>query len=207
MQQHQDLTAILPQETTVIVIGDVCLDEYLHGSVSRVALDCPVPVFSASGSRFYPGLASNMAQNIANLGEHFGTYLLGVVGNEDKGSQLRDLVSASPRIAPFLYRISGRPTCHKCRVVAQGNLQVLRIDNETATPIPRKAEEALLKEFRSTLPHVQGIICSDNRKCCLTPRLLQNVITAARAAALLVIIDPKCEDPERFHGSTIIKPN
>ncbi|KAK5989692.1 Bifunctional protein HldE [Cladobotryum mycophilum] len=204
---RNSLESYLPDTLSILVIGDICLDEFIHGNVSRVAFDQPIPVLKTSRTLYHMGQAGNVAMNLVKLGSDIHVHLLGVVGDDPQGKRIHDLASSTKGIHPHLQIVDGRPTIHKCRVVAQMEHHMLRIDTEVTDHLPSKTEDALLTSMSPILPNVHGIIVSDYAKGTLSPGLIKGIIDLARKSSVPVLIDPKGTDPTRYEGVTILKPN
>jgi D-beta-D-heptose 7-phosphate kinase / D-beta-D-heptose 1-phosphate adenosyltransferase len=207
LSETQHLSGCLPERLSILVIGDLGLDEYVTGDVSRVAFDRPIPVLRASDTLRTPGGAANLAQNLVSLGPEIQVHLLGVVGDDSAGASLTGLLAEQGILTQDVQTIANRPTTHKLRAVAQMDHYLVRIDRESTEAIPKSVEEVLLAAVRSQLPHVHGLICSDYNKGCLTPSLLQAIINEAHLSKKPVIIDPKGSDHARYVGASVIKPN
>ena len=183
----------------VLVVGDVMLDRYWFGEVSRISPEAPVPVVKVERSEERPGGAANVARNAAVLGAT--VTLLSVIGRDEAGTCLEKLV-AEEGIKGRLHRDSSVPTTVKLRVIGRQQ-QLLRIDFET---VPSHAVlAAKLDEFERSVSRVQLVILSDYAKGGLTH--IERMIASARAAGKPVLVDPKGEDFERYRGATVMTPN
>jgi D-beta-D-heptose 7-phosphate kinase / D-beta-D-heptose 1-phosphate adenosyltransferase len=198
---------MLPDTLSVLVIGDLLLDEYLHGTVSRIAFDRPIPIVRTANRTLQLGGAANVAANLARLGSGVKVQLVGVVGDDQAGDQLQKLVSITKRISSNIQVVPGRPTTHKCRVVAQMDQHLLRLDTETTEDISAEVEDAIMTIVNRHLLHVRGIVCSDYAKGTLSASLVRKIIRAAREREIPVLIDPKGTDLARYADATILKPN
>ena len=188
----------------VLVVGDVILDEYLHGSIERISPEAPVPVVDSSTSRTVLGGAANVAHNLAALG--CDVMLAGVVGSDAPGRTLREALADAGIDATCLVEDGARSTTHKVRVVAHGQ-QVLRLDREVRTPLSTQTQAALLAGIVRALPGVDGVILSDYHKGVLAPGMVEAVVQAARAAHKPVVVDPKGRGYERYRGVAALTPN
>ena len=189
---------------TVLCVGDVMLDRFLHGDIERISPEAPVPVIHLRETREMLGGAGNVASNIASLG---GTaILIGLVGQDDSASRLRAIIAGQPAIVPALVGSSHRPTICKTRFVA-GRQQVVRADEESRAPLEPDEEEALIAAFGAQLPRAHAVIFSDYGKGALSAAMLERGIEAARAAGVPVFVDPKSDDFARYRGATCITPN
>ncbi|KAF7598091.1 MAG: D-glycero-beta-D-manno-heptose-7-phosphate kinase [Candidatus Dactylopiibacterium carminicum] len=192
---------IIPETTLarVLVVGDVMLDRYWFGEVSRISPEAPVPVVHVQRSEERPGGAANVARNAAALGAKVS--LLAVVGNDEPASALEQLLS-DDGVNARLHRDPSLSTTIKLRVLGRQQ-QLLRIDFEN---LP--AHEVLrdkLVEFRALLPEHDVVVLSDYGKGGLLH--VQEMIDLARAAGKIVLVDPKGDDYSRYRGASLLTPN
>ena len=191
-------------ETTaarVLVVGDVMLDRYWIGDVSRISPEATVPVVLVDGEERRLGGAANVAGNCAALGAR--TRLLSVVGADPEGKLLETLLKKEG-IEPRLHRDRSIKTTQKLRVIArQQRQQLLRVDFEV--PPSREVLASKLTEFRSALKQCDIVILSDYGKGGLTH--VAKMIAMARRAGKPVLVDPKGDDYSRYAGATIVTPN
>ncbi|WP_370631401.1 D-glycero-beta-D-manno-heptose-7-phosphate kinase [Methylosinus sp. Sm6] len=199
-----DIGALLPVGSRIVVLGDLMLDSYIHGSVNRISPEAPVPVLRFVGQDETAGGAANVAFNLSALGAD--PLLIGIVGVDDTADRLAALM-ASRGIATELVASPDRPTTIKTRVLASRRQQMLRIDREVNKPIPEEVENRLLERVAAALDEAQAIIISDYAKGCLTDRVLAGVIGMANERGVPVLIDPKRRDFSAYAGATYIKPN
>jgi len=183
----------------LLVVGDVMLDRYWFGEVSRISPEAPVPVVKVERTEERPGGAANVARNASALGA--GVALLSVIGEDEAGESLRRLVEAD-RIAANLHRDPTITTTVKLRVIARQQ-QLLRIDFETAPSREVLADK--LAAFRDLLPRYDVVILSDYGKGGLTH--IERMIELARAAGKRVLVDPKGDDYSRYRGANVVTPN
>ncbi len=183
----------------VLVVGDVMLDRYWFGEVSRISPEAPVPVIKVERSEERPGGAANVARNAAALGASVS--LLSVVGKDEAGDALERLIREE-RVTAVLYRDHTISTTIKLRAVARQQ-QLLRIDFEN------QPNHELLKhtlgDFASMAAEADVVILSDYGKGGLTH--IGRMIEIARQAQKRVLVDPKGDDYERYRGATIVTPN
>ncbi|MFH2135085.1 MAG: D-glycero-beta-D-manno-heptose-7-phosphate kinase [Pseudomonadota bacterium] len=184
----------------VLVVGDVMLDRYWFGDVSRISPEAPVPVLKVNRVEERPGGAANVARNIAELGAH--CTLLSVVGADEAGDCLQRLLTAQGRVDALLHRDENFSTIVKLRAVARQQ-QLLRIDFET--PPSHEVLQAKLADFRSKLPDCDVVLLSDYGKGGLTH--IAEMIQLARAAGKPVLVDPKGDEYDRYRGATLLTPN
>jgi len=184
--------------TRVVVAGDVMLDRYLFGSTGRISPEAPVPVVHVHETDDRPGGAANVAVNLASLGS--ATRLLGVVG-EDAAAEALERILGARGIACDFARTTDRPTITKTRVQSRGQ-QLIRLDEENATPMPGDAMSATL---RRTLDGTGAVVLSDYGKGALAD--VTKMIAACRDAGVPVLVDPKGTDFKKYRGATVITPN
>ena len=185
--------------TSVLVVGDVMLDRYWFGEVSRISPEAPVPVVKVERTEERPGGAANVARNCAALGAR--VTLLSVVGADEAGQALARLLSDS-RIECSLHEDAKLSTTVKLRVIGRQQ-QLLRIDFEHAPD--HEVLQAKLADFASRLGVCDVVILSDYGKGGLAH--ITEMISLARAAGKPVLVDPKGEDYARYAGATLVTPN
>ncbi len=184
----------------VLVVGDVMLDRYWFGDVTRISPEAPVPVLKVSKVEERPGGAANVARNIASLGAH--CTLLSVVGADEAGDCLQRLLTEQGSVDAMLHRDDSISTIVKLRAIAQ-HQQLLRIDFET--PPSHEVLKSKLADFHAKLPQADVVVLSDYGKGGLAH--IAEMIKAARAAGKPVLVDPKGDDYARYQGATLLTPN
>ena len=189
---------------TVLVLGDVFLDEFVSGDCSRLSPEAPVPVLKVdeAKTRRVLGGAANTAANVASLGAK--AILIGISGDDWHGKHFSDLV-ASLGIKYEAVR-DGRPTMRKTRLVGQGQ-QLLRLDYEETPTVDAKGAAAILAAFRKHLPAAGMIVVSDYAKGLLTKELTQVIIKEAHAVGKEVLVDPRPQHADYYTGCDYITPN
>ncbi len=190
----EDLSAV-----RLLIVGDVMLDRYWFGDVSRISPEAPVPVVKVQRSEERPGGAANVARNARALGAQVA--LIAVVGNDEPGASLRRLLHEDA-IDASLHVDEAISTTIKLRVIGRQQ-QLLRIDFET-TP-SQDVLLAKLTEFERRLPDCDAVVFSDYGKGGLTH--VGEMIRLARRAGKIVLVDPKGDDYSIYSGATIITPN
>ncbi|MES2128493.1 MAG: D-glycero-beta-D-manno-heptose-7-phosphate kinase [Pseudomonadota bacterium] len=183
----------------ILVVGDVMLDRYWFGEVSRISPEAPVPVVRIEKREERLGGAANVARNAAALGAHCG--LLGVVGADEAGSQVEQLLVDSS-IHSYLKRDDAISTIIKLRVIGRQQ-QMVRIDFEDA-PTDNVLRDKLA-QFNALLPDYDVIIMSDYNKGSLVN--VAEMVKAARLAGKIVMVDPKGDDFTPYAGATMLTPN
>lgn len=183
----------------VLVVGDVMLDRYWFGEVSRISPEAPVPIVHVKKTEERPGGAANVARNIAALGGH--ATLLSVVGDDEPGRTLEKLLEQD-RVTTHFHKDSSLPTTVKLRVIGRQQ-QLMRIDFET--PPSREVLEDKLDEFESMVDAHDVVILSDYGKGGLTH--VTKMIDAAKRHGKRILIDPKGDDYAKYRGATLLTPN
>jgi rfaE bifunctional protein kinase chain/domain len=192
---------VLPDlsKARLLVVGDVMLDRYWFGEVSRISPEAPVPVVKVERTEERPGGASNVARNATALGAR--ATLLSVVGDDEAGARLRELVEAE-QVSACLHKDPSIPTTVKLRVVGRQQ-QLLRIDFETLPSHEVLADK--LADFEVLLAGCNVLVLSDYGKGGLAH--IGKMIELARAAGKIILVDPKGDDFSRYHGATVVTPN
>jgi len=183
----------------VLVVGDVMLDRYWFGEVSRISPEAPVPVVLVKNEDERLGGAANVAWNCKELGAK--TRLLSVVGHDESGHALEKLLRKKG-VEASLHRDRALSTTQKLRVIGRRQ-QLLRIDFER--PPSREVLASKLEEFKRALPECGAVILSDYGKGGL--HHIVEMIRAARRAGKHVLVDPKGDDYARYKGASVITPN
>ncbi len=202
MEHLRDLVEKL-RGSRVLVIGDVMLDEYLKGEVSRISPEAPVPVVEVRSQEFRLGGAANAAANIQTLGGT--TTLVGVVGRDETAKFVSERLSHLG-IGDALVADPTRPTIKKTRLVAQQQ-QIVRIDHEKRDPVDATTSSGLQRAIEYAVTTVQAVVLSDYAKGVVTAELAQFAIKAARKAGVPVVVDPKQRTFEAYAGASVITPN
>ena len=187
------------QQAKLLVIGDVMLDRYWHGTASRISPEAPVPVVQVGNQEDRPGGAGNVALNIAALGS--AATLIGVVGEDDNAKDLESRLAAAGVYCEFL-RSPDKPTITKLRVISQ-HQQLIRLDFEHQFDEQDVAELQTLAE--SLIPSAQALVLSDYAKGALND--VSALIALARNQNITIIVDPKGTDFKKYRGATLLTPN
>ena len=191
---------------TVLCVGDLMLDEFVYGEVSRISPEAPAPVIAVQRSETNIGGAGNVARNIASLGA--SCIFVGLVGDDVAGAQLETALSREPRIESVLVRDPARPTTRKARFVSEHfSTHMLRADWELAAPATDETEQKLIDAALPLIARADILLLSDYAKGVLTARVIRNLIDAARRAQKRVIVDPKNLNFAIYRGATLLTPN
>lgn len=189
----------------VLVVGDVMVDHYVSGRVSRVSDEAPVPIVQVTDERWTPGGAANVAANIAALGGR--AMLAGVTGADAAASTLAGLVGAmGGAVEAHLVPDASRPTTLKTRYMG-GQHQMVRVDREMTAAISRTAEDRLVDLVAELAEECAVIMVSDYAKGVLSDRVLAAVIEHGARAGVPVVVDPKRADWSAYRGAAMITPN
>ncbi len=190
----------------ILVIGDLILDEYVRGDVSRISPEAPVPIVLQQGKSSYtPGGASNVANNLRSLGAH--VTLVGQIGRDAEGKILLKELKKRKINPHGIFVDPEKPTILKTRIVA-GHQQVLRIDREenvglTDTPVYQRMRNFILKSLRAC----DAVIISDYGKGMISASLVADVCSLAIEKKKIIAVDPKVEHFSYYNGVTVITPN
>jgi D-beta-D-heptose 7-phosphate kinase/D-beta-D-heptose 1-phosphate adenosyltransferase len=193
-------------QQTVLCVGDVMLDRYVYGDVARVSPEAPTVVLAAKWEDVVPGGAGNVALNIAGLGAR--CILVGVSGSDEAARTLADKLGTARGVEVRLVSDPARPTTMKTRYVSEHySTHLLRADWEDARALDAEREKELLAAALDALPACGALILSDYGKGVLTPRVIEDLIAAARRANVPVIVDPKGNDYRIYRFATLVTPN
>lgn len=192
------------RDIRVLCLGDVMLDRYIYGEVSRVSPEAPIPVCRITSERTMLGAAGNVARNLAALGA--GIEFITVIGDDAAGAEVADLVTDLDGANATVLTAPGRPTTVKSRYIADGQ-QLLRADRETEAVITSDLEDDIVAQFDRAIANVGAVVVSDYGKGALTTRLISRVIASARAAGKPVVVDPKGPDYRVYRGASMLTPN
>jgi D-glycero-beta-D-manno-heptose-7-phosphate kinase len=191
-------------QTRALVLGDVMLDQFIWGGVSRISPEAPVPVVEFERESFMPGGAANVARNLTALGAP--VELFGAIGTDDAGRRLRTLLNEQHIGCSGLVAHAARHTSIKTRVVAHKQ-QMVRIDRETRDGLDAKLTGRLLVELKAKLPRADAVIVGDYGKGVVTQPLLNEIKTLCRARGLWLSFDPKPVHRLNLSCLSLITPN
>src|SRR3984957_8440077 len=191
---------------TVLCIGDLMLDEFVYGEVSRISPEAPAPVIAVQRSEINIGGAANVARNTASLGAR--CIFVGLIGEDAAGMHLKAHLSRESGIESVLVCDSGRPTTRKVRFVSEHfSTHMLRADWEQARPASAEIEQKLIDAILPLLSRADIVLLSDYAKGVLTARVIRNTIDAARKLGKRVVVDPKSANFAIYRGATLLTPN
>jgi rfaE bifunctional protein kinase chain/domain len=192
------------QSANVFVVGDIILDEYIWGDVSRISPEAPVPVVEIKEETKRLGGAANVVHNIISLGGK--SILCGVIGEDNTGRELTEMLKGLGLAADGILRVPGRHTSIKTRVVAR-NQQVVRFDRETRGTIDPESTERLLKFLKERMGDIDGVIVADYGKGVISPQLMKGLRTLLADSGITLAVDPKTDHFEYYNGIDVITPN
>ncbi len=193
------------QKKNILVIGDIMLDQYTFGEVTRISPEAPVPILRKLDERFVPGGAGNVASNLAALGANVS--LCGVVGNDHYKDVLFNILSEQGVETRAILPYKQKPTILKHRFVSGNNHQLLRLDVEITDNLKEEAEQQLLTNIEKELKTVDAVILSDYAKGLFSLRLTQYIIKLAKKRKKPVFADVKPKNKAFFRGVDIVTPN
>jgi D-beta-D-heptose 7-phosphate kinase/D-beta-D-heptose 1-phosphate adenosyltransferase len=194
------------RDQVVLCVGDLMLDEFNYGGVSRISPEAPTPVISVERRETMIGAAGNVSRNIVCLGAQ--CVFIGVVGEDEAGQMLTQGLAKEPNIESNLVVDSSRPTTRKVRFVSEHHsAHLLRADWEKVKPIDAELEKSVINRALAALPRVRSVVLSDYAKGVLTPNVIRAVIEAARKQGTPVIVDPKGAHYSIYRGATLVTPN
>lgn len=192
------------QKKRILVIGDIMLDTYYTGDISRISPEAPVPVFQKKGERSVPGGAANVAANLVAAGQDVS--IMSMIGNDAAGEQLVSMLSEMGVDTDLVVRTE-RETTVKTRLLANHNQQVIRLDVEDVADISESESSKLLKKLSDEADKYDLFLCSDYRKGFLTEKIIQESIRIAHEHHIQVLIDVKDPDIKKYKGADLLKPN
>ncbi|MGE0223816.1 MAG: PfkB family carbohydrate kinase [Acetobacteraceae bacterium] len=190
--------------TSVLVVGDVMLDRYAYGEVTRISVEAPVPILTIEREVQLPGGAGNVVRNLTALGA--ATAFISVVGDDQAGSDLTGLVGGQVNVEPWLLVQGGRTTTLKTRFIASGQ-QVLRADREQTDPIHPKLAERMVRIAMDAMAATTVTVLSDYGKGVLAGEVPRQLVEAARKTGRKLLVDPRGADFARYAGADIVMPN
>jgi D-glycero-beta-D-manno-heptose-7-phosphate kinase len=188
----------------ILVVGDVMLDQFIWGKVSRISPEAPVPVVDFDRESFMPGGAANVARNLSAL--DVATEILGVVGHDTAASQIRDLLASQKVGCSGLIAEAGRSTTIKSRIVAHQQ-QVVRVDRESRHDIKPHTATRLLAAIEARLPQAGAVIVGDYGKGVVNQLLLDGLKELCRKRGVWLSLDPKPAHPLNLEGLSLVTPN
>jgi D-glycero-beta-D-manno-heptose-7-phosphate kinase len=188
----------------VAIVGDIMLDRYIWGEVTRISPEAPVPVVDVKRESMHMGGASNVALNIRSLGAN--PVLFGAVGSDANADDLRRLCSDNKIMTDFLVVDEERPTTVKTRIIA-GSQHVVRIDYEERKSISAAAAAKLTDKLERHIHSLHAIVLQDYNKGVLGEDIIRRIIGLAAERHIPILVDPKYHHFFSYQGVTVFKPN
>ena len=188
----------------MLVIGDVMLDRYTYGEVTRISLEAPVPILAIEREVALPGGAGNVVRNLTALGA--ATAFISVVGDDQAGSDLTGLIGGQPNVEPWLLVQGGRTTTLKTRLMARASNCCGRTGSKPTRSIPKLAER-LLRIAVDAMAATSVTVLSDYGKGVLSADVPAKLVEAARKTGRKLIVDPRGSDFARYAGADVVMPN
>ena len=193
------------RERTVVVLGDVMLDEFIWGDVSRISPEAPVPVVDIRRQSTHLGGAANVLANLIALGAR--ACVIGVIGDDEAGQKIQLVLreQGASQTGEQLIVDDARPTTIKTRIIAH-NQMVVRTDREHRAPVNGQVEQKIIAAARDAIANADALVVSDYDKGVITPQILSEVLPAAYAR-IPVLIDPKIRNFDSYRPATLVTPN
>jgi D-glycero-beta-D-manno-heptose-7-phosphate kinase len=188
----------------VLVIGDLMLDEFVWGRVSRISPEAPVPVVEVIRESYYPGGAANVARNVREFTP--SVFVMGLIGDDSHAQKLRELLGENGIGLEGLQNDRSFQTIVKTRIIARQQ-QVVRVDRERPQPLSAQSQAGFIEKVRELLPQLDAVIFEDYGKGLLQQSFVDSVTALARGAGKLVTADPNPRNRLIWRGITAVKPN
>ncbi len=188
----------------ILVVGDVMVDEYIWGRVTRISPEAPVPVVERRGCSLVPGGAGNVVRTLISLGAN--VTLIGEIGQDSSGEWLRSHLQSEGVGVNGLVEVPGRETTVKTRIIAHKQ-QVVRVDSENKSPIDGPVIEELLRNVENELDSVNVVILSDYAKGLLHEKTIPLIVEKCLEKGVMVAVDPAVHHADLYRGVTVLTPN
>jgi rfaE bifunctional protein kinase chain/domain len=189
----------------VVIVGDLMLDHFIFGRVTRISPEAPVPVVEFDREEFRAGGAANVAQNVRDLGG--AVKIVGLVGRDDYGARVTEALRGAGIGVDGIVVDESRPTTRKMRVVTSRNQQVARIDYESDREARGEVEAALLAALDDASGSAKAFVISDYLKGSITGPVVARAVSIARDRGIPVLVDPKIPHLDYYSGVTLVTPN
>lgn len=190
---------------SILVVGDVGVDEYVMGNVRRISPEAPVPVLEVTGEDSRIGLAANVAQNVVSLGGK--VQLISVIGADQGAEILKNLLAKANVGSDGLVVDEKRPTTRKMRVMT-GHHHLVRVDHEVVRPLSAQTEEKVLQKISEKISECDVILMEDYAKGIFSVSLVEKIVTLAKKSGKYLLVDPhQTKFAEFYKGVDLIKPN
>lgn len=198
-----ELVARFPS-ARILVVGDIMLDEFIWGKVSRISPEAPVPVVEVAREECFPGGAANVARNLAEFTK--GASVLGIVGQDAHADRLKALLREEGVQLDSLVQDAAYQTIVKTRIIARQQ-HVVRIDRERRLSLSPAHARRALDEIAAALPQLDAVIVEDYGKGLLDQDFVTQLCALVNRAGKILAVDPNPHNPLRWEHATVIKPN
>ena len=188
----------------VLLVGDVMLDKYVFGKVTRISPEAPVPVFLSKKNKEVLGGAGNVYNNLAKLGVR--STFISIIGKDNSGNRLRKLIKTNKMHTALFYEDNRRVTTTKTRYLAN-NQQIIRVDEEDGIKISKLAHKFIISNFRKKINKATVVIISDYNKGVITKDLMEEIIKISKSFKKPVIVDPKNKNFNFYKNAYLVTPN
>lgn len=194
------------QHAKILIIGDVMIDCYLRGKVTRISPEAPVPIMDIKQRENRLGGAANVAVNIRALGAN--PILYSVIGNDERKKILEEELGKQNIADYLLIEEADRKTTTKYRIIGN-QMQMLRLDDEDIRPIAEESENQIIEKIEKLISQkkVDAVILVDYDKGMMTPTLIEKICTICQQHHIIVTVDPKKKNFHNYKGVTLFKPN
>ena len=192
------------KDTTVLVVGDIILDEFIWGKVDRISPEAPVPVVMVKEETQLLGGAANVVNNIRSLGGQ--VFLSGLIGGDERGRKILSLLEGKGIPTAGILIDPRRPTTVKTRIVAHSQ-QVVRFDRENQAWLSQGFTDRIVSYVRNTIPHADAVVIADYGKGVVTEGLVQAVTQISKQQKKVVLLDPKINRFHLYRDVTVVTPN
>jgi D-beta-D-heptose 7-phosphate kinase/D-beta-D-heptose 1-phosphate adenosyltransferase len=206
MNKLRSLIPLVERLDSAVVgcVGDLMLDSFIQGSVSRISPEAPIPILRVDSQMSMLGGMGNVVRNLGALGCEIRAF--SVTGEDPAGREINQMLKVIPRCQAWVYTEEGRQTPVKVRHIADGQ-QLLRVDYELDQVISETSLKVILKNFEETVSECSVVVLSDYAKGTLGGSIASKFIGIAASLGKTLIVDPKGRDYSRYRGATVIKPN
>ncbi len=190
---------------TIVIVGDVMLDQFLVGRVDRLSPEAPVPVVEYDHDEYRVGGAANVAHNVRSLGGQ--VELVGIVGSDPSKERLLDELGTLGVGTEGIIEDATRPTTRKLRIVTQRNQQVTRVDFEADGELSPELEAMVARRLDGAARGASAILISDYLKGAVTRGVMERAVACARSHRIPLLVDPKIPHIDYYAGATLVTPN
>ena len=202
-ERYQAISSNFPK-SRVLVIGDLILDQFVWGRVSRISPEAPVPVVEVDRETQYPGGAANVARNLREFTTHAA--VLGIIGTDPAAHTLKRLLADEGIQVEGLQQDPAYPTIVKTRIIAR-HQQLVRVDREQKLRPTQAQFDRAIAALEGLLPHLDAVIVEDYGKGLIQQEFADEITSRVRAAGTILAIDPNPHNPLQWNGASVMKPN